>query len=183
MPKKTGKKTKEKKPEPELEQIPEYTDDFGKILATWNFPEFIKHAKGKWWYISFTIIFVALIIYSYFADNMLFAIIIVIFTILYLSIENKGPINMEVLITEDGLVLNGKLVEYENLENFYIIYYPPRIKNLYFQPKSTLGQRIVIPLENQNPVEIRHILLDYLDEDLDKEEIPSSESISHLLKL
>lgn len=174
---------KENRREPELERIPDDVADYGEILAAWEFSEFIKHAKGKWWYISFTILLVALIVYAYFADNLLFAIIVVVFTVLYLSIENRGPRMVSIIIAEDGIIFNDKLIEYEKLQNFYIIYYPPQIKNLYFQPKSSFQQRIVVPLENQNPVDIRHLLLEFLDEDLEKEEMPSSESISRLLKL
>lgn len=39
------------------------------------------------------------------------------------------------------------------------------------------------PLLDQNPVDVRKILLEYLDEDLDKEEISAGESISQILKL
>lgn len=191
----SAKKTKkEKEPVEAVENVPEeeinepesilpYTDEVGQIFAAWEFSEFVKHAKGKWWYISFTILFLALLAYSYFADNILFAIIIVVFIILYLTIENRGPRVVDILIAEDGIVIDGKLIEYESLQNFYIVYYPPEIKNLYFQPKSNFQHRIVVPLEGQNPVEIRHVLLEFLDEDLEKEEMPSSESISRLLKL
>jgi len=90
---------------------------------------------------------------------------------------------METAITEDGIFIGSKFIEYEDLRSFYIIYYPPEIKNLYFETKSVIKQRIVVPLEDQNPVYIREILLNYLDEDLEKEEIPSSESISNIFKL
>jgi len=155
----------------------------GDIFALWEFPEFIKHERGKLWYASFIIIFLAMLIYSYFSNNLLFAIILVIFAVLYLSSAKDDPITMETAITEDGVFIGSKFIPYETLRNFYIIYYPPEIKNLYLEPKSITKQRIVIPLENQNPVHIREVLLEYLEEDLEKEEIPASEGISRILKL
>lgn len=169
-------------PQEKAEQyLPE--GDFGQIFTAWDFPEFTKHDKGKFWYISFTVVFVALLAYTYFTDNLLFAIILVIFAILYFTLDRKDPVIVQIAVTEDGLVLNDKLIEYASLSNFYIIYYPPEIKNLYLQPKNNLKPRIAIPLEDQNPNELREILLQYLEEDLEKEEIPSSESISKMLKL
>ena len=178
-------KNKEKK-EPELEKIaaePVFEKDLGEVLATWDFPEFIKHERGKLWYILFGVIFLAMIIYSYFSDNLLFAIIIALFIITYFSLERRGPINIQVAITEDGILINSKFFAFEDLQDFYIIYYPPQVKNLYFQPKNHLRPAIVWPLEDENPVTIRRILLQYLPEDLEKEEIPASESVSKILRL
>ena len=188
MPKKT-KTTKKTKKEPKLkkediieENIPD-ENDLVSILAIWEFPEFIKHERGKLWYIGFTIIFLALLTYSYLSDNLLFAIILAIFAILYFTSGKDDPVTMETAITEDGIFIGNKFIDYEDLRSFYIIYYPPEIKNLYFETKSIIKQRIAIPLEGQDPVYIRELLLEYLDEDLEKEEIPASEGISRILKL
>ena len=191
---KTNKNTKNvKKAKASAEQADEMVEnmgdddtgagDYGDVLAFWEFPEFIKHQKGTLWYVAFTIVFVALLVYSYFSDNLLFAIILVIFAVLYFSSAKDEPKIVETALTEDGIFIGSKFIPYEDFQNFYIIYYPPEIKNLYFQPKGFIKQRMVIPLENQNPVRIREILVQYLDEDLKKEEIPTSEGISRILKL
>lgn len=160
-----------------------FEEEYGKILALWEFPEFIKHERSKVWYISFTVVFLAMLAYSYMTDNLLFAIILVIFAVLYLTSAKDEPKTMETALTEDGIFIGPKFIPYEDIQNFYIIYYPPEIKNLYLEPKNMLKPRIVIPLERQHPVHIREILLEYLEEDVAKEEIPASESISKILKL
>lgn len=166
----------------------EYTDDeeqndYGDILAFWEFPEFIKHQRSLIWYVGFVVILIALLVYSYFSDNLLFAIILVIFTVLYLISLKDEPKTVETALTEEGIFIGSRFIPYEDFQNFYIIYYPPQIKNLYFQPKNMLKPRITIPLETQNPVRIRQILIKYLSEDIKKEEIPASEGISRILKL
>lgn len=170
-------------PERSREEDYDTESNYGDMLAIWEFPEFIKHTRSKLWYISFTIVFLALLTYSYFSNNLLFAIILVIFAVLYLSSVKDDPVTMETAITEAGIFIGSKFIPYEDLENFYIIYYPPEIKNLYFEPKNMFKHRIVIPLETQNPVHLREILLRYLDEDIEKEEIPASEGIAKILKL
>ncbi|MBT6819468.1 MAG: hypothetical protein HOA57_03780 [Candidatus Magasanikbacteria bacterium] len=173
---------KHKKAE-DFPEIEAFKEEFGDILAAWEFPEYIKPDRGKWWYISFSVIAVAFLIYSYFSRNPLFAIIIVLFIIIYYLTEKKDPINMEVIFTEDGFIINDKFMEYKDFENFYIIYYPPQIKNLYLQPKNHLKSVVVLPMEKEDPVHIRETLLRFLDEDLAKEEMPASEGISRILKL
>ena len=184
------KNIKNKKNPPAKEPVEEKitSEDFpesahGNILVAWEFPEFIKHEKTKLWYIVFSIIFLAMLSYAYFSDNLLFAIILAIFASLYLTSAKNEPITMETAISEDGIFIGNTFIPYEDLRSFYIIYYPPEIKNLYFETKSFFKQRIAIPLENENPVHIREMLLDYLDEDIKKEEIPTSESITKILKL
>lgn len=177
---------KDKKSTPqEIEPVSldQFTEKFGEVLAGWDFSEFIKHDRGRIWYIVFSIIVLGLLIYSYFVRNPLFAVIIVIALIIYIITERKEPDQVSIVLTEDGFLLNDKFINYEDLAAFYIIYYPPQIKNLYLQPKNSFKPVLTIPLEQQNPIIIRKILLQYLKEDLDKEEMPATESIAHSLKL
>lgn len=157
--------------------------DFGKIWASWEFPEFIQHSRSRTWYTIAIILLIGMLIYAYFSKNLLFAIILILFTIIYFVIERRGPVVVQIAITEDGILINDKFIEYSELADFYIIYYPPDIKNLYFQPRNRFKERIAIPLEDQNPVEIRRALIKYLAEDLEKEEMPTSESLSRIFKI
>ena len=159
------KKTKKKE---KIEEIPE---------------EHEEYTKGKWWYISFIIISIGLLIYAILDKNYTFAIILILFLLLYTFHEKTETRTFDINITEDGILINDKIVEYKNIDHFYIIYHPPMIKKLYLQPKSVLQHRITIPLEDINPVELREILLMYLEEDLEKEEEPTSESLTKILKL
>lgn len=197
------KKKQENKKSEKLENIPQdlVTEDYGEILAAWDFPEFEKPKRSRRWYIWGMIILAILIILSLseftltlgsiggvpfnmsFDKNPIFIGILILFIFIYFYNEKQGPLKINFFITEDGIIINERFIEYSELRNFYIIYYPPEIKNLYFQPKSNIKQRIIIPLQDQNPVEIRKILLEFLEEDLEKEEIPASEGISRMLKL
>ena len=192
---------KNKKPIETGDQNDNYVD-YGQILASWQFPEYVKHERSLKWYVFFFIILATIILVSIvglditffkiaggpFAltidkGNYLFVILIVLFLILYFYYERKAIENVSIFLTEDGVVINNKLIEYNSLDHFYLVYYPPKIKNLYLQPKNILRPVIVVPLENENPIEIREILLRYLQENLEKEEMPASESLSKVLKL
>lgn len=199
--KRTRKKTDREEIE-KIEQIPqvEPESEFGEILAAWQFPEFVKHDRSKKWYIYFVVIFAILLILSLISADLtffrlaetsfglslsqspLFAIFLIIALIFYIIGERKEPLTMQVFLTEDGVLLHGKFIPYEDFDDFYIIYYPPEIKNLYLQPKNTFKPLITLPLENESPVAIRSILLQYLPEDLEKEEIPTSEGVSQRFK-
>lgn len=169
----------------ELETISTTDDDLdiGEILISWEIPSYHKHEKPKVWYIYFFLFTALCLVYSYFNQNPLFALIVILCAILYIANEKNDPKKLIFAITEDGIVIENKFIPYKKLKAFYILYQPPLIKNVYFQPKNPIAQVITIPLGEENPVEVRKILLQYLDEDLEKEDMPGSESIGHMLKL
>jgi hypothetical protein len=162
----------------------EITDDqdFGKVFFGWQFSEFPKYERKRGWYIWGAIVVVLFVVYSIATANFLFALITIISALTVLLFKQSDNF-IDFKITEDGIVVDKKFYEYKEIKNFYIIYEPPEVKTLYFEPKSFFSPRIPIHLEDQNPVLIRKTLLQYLDEDLDRENEPTSDQFSRLFKL
>ena len=158
-------------------------EEHGKELAKWDFAEYTKPERGKSWYFWFFAIVILLLIYSLTTVNFLFAVIIIIAAIILLMRGRNEPSQINFAITEDGIEIENKFHEYDAIRNFYIIYKPPEIKNLYIEFKSVTKPRLIIPLGNQNPLKIREILTKYIDENLEKEEEPASEAFRKVLKL
>lgn len=158
-------------------------DDHGKILKQWDFLEFEKPYRSKSWYLWMGIIAMALLIYSVVTVNFLFAVIIIIAAITLLNKYRHEPQQVRLTIAEDGLELENRFHPWEVIKNFYMIYKPPEVTNLYFDFKSVTKPRLTIPLAKENPVEIRKILSTYIEEDLEKENEPFSEALSRRLKL
>lgn len=156
--------------------------DYGETLMEWEFHEFIKHERTSLWYIGAGLVAAVLIIFSFLASNILFGFIIIIASLIVLMFHRSDN-KVKFLITEDGILVNTKFYEYKILKNFYLIYEPPEVKTLYFEPKSMFSPRIPITIEDQDPNEIRKILKKYLSEDLDRENEPTSDQISRMLKL
>jgi hypothetical protein len=156
--------------------------DYGQVFFSWQFPEFASYQREKRWYIWGAIILVFFLGFSIYSANPLFALITVISALIILLVQRvNNNVNFE--ITEDGITLNDRFVPYKNIKDFYIIYNPPEVKTLYFEPKSWFNPRIPIPLFDQNPVKIREILRRYLDEDLERENEPTSDQFSRMFKL
>lgn len=158
--------------------------DHGKILAAWKFPEFIKYKKTNGWYTGAIIIICALAVFAILTPSYLFLLIIIIIITIYFIRSRREPILLDIAITEDGVKLGQNLFyEWKEIKNFWIIYEPPEVKNLYFDFKAGLRPSVSIFLENQNPLNIRKILLEYLPEDTDKENESFSDGLSRWLKL
>jgi len=164
------------------EKKEEENQDYGEIFFGWKFSEFPHYQRERKWYVWGAIIVIILLIYSFLTINFLFGLITIMAALIILLFQRNNN-EVEFKITEDGILINKKLFAYKNLKNFYIIYNPPEVKTLYFEPKSILNPRIPIALEKQNPVAIREVLRQYLEEDLEREDEPVSEQISRIFKL
>lgn len=159
-------------PPKEVDDINEYTEiRQEEILMEWEAPEFIQYPRPKSWYISLLILAVALIIYSIITANYLLAIIIVILAVVINSLTRKEPENLKVAVTKKGIKINEKLYTFESdLGSFWVLYNPPDLKTINFARQQRFLPEISIQLERQNPLKIREFLLDYLSEDVEKEE-------------
>ncbi len=173
MPEKSKIKTSEKFPEGE----------HGKILASWQFPEFVKYERGSAWYVGASIIGAGLILYSILTNNYLFAIIVILIAFIVLIYLIREPMLINFDITEDGLELGSHFYPHKEIKHFWIIYEPPEVKRLYFEFKSGFRPRISIPLLDQNPLKVREMLLSYLSEDLEKEEESTTDLLERKFKL
>jgi len=173
----------------------ESNKDYGKTHFSWSFSEFNQYERSKDWYIKVGLVVFGLLMYalldpqiSLFAPylrftgpNYLFGFLIILFSLLILM-YHRNTDTVEFKITEDGVLVNDKLHQYKDIKNFYIIYDPPTVKTLYFEPKSFFNPRIPINLTDQNPVAIRELLKQYLEENVDRENEPVSEQVSRLFK-
>lgn len=159
------------------------TDNINKDIS-WEVPEYEKHERGKGWYIFSSIVAFLLILYSFLTGNFLFAIIIIIATIVVVLHDGQEAVLVKISLTDEGVVVGRKFYDYDEFKNFSIVYKPKRgIKNLYFEFKSVFRPRLSIPLEKMNPLIIRENLLKYLEEDLDRTDQPLSEELAKLFKL
>lgn len=149
----------------------------------WETPAFERHERGKTWYFGFAVLSLLLIAYAVWTANFLFAFIIFLSAIIILLVGSQEPRSMLVQVGDNGVVIDGKLHLYQDIGNFSIIYQPPISKVLYMEPKGTLSQRIRLNLADQDPVELRSHLRQYLQEDLDLQGEHLSDILGRLLKI
>ncbi len=156
---------------------------YGKILAEWTVPEYLKYRRSLVWYIVAGGVAGALLLHALFTANFLFIIIILlVVTIVYLH-ERQTPADIEFLILEGGVALGERFYPYKELTSFWIIYEPPETKFLYFGVNHFFRKELPIHLEKQNPLIVRRLLLTYLDEDIEKEEVEHEEILARLFRL
>ncbi|MFH0857102.1 MAG: hypothetical protein V1860_04350 [bacterium] len=140
----------------------------GETLISWNFPEFIKYDKSARWYVFAVIVTALFLVYSVVTFNFLFAVIIIMVVMIILMREKKEPRKIHFAITNMGILVSRDFFPFKDIRNFSIVYEPPHVKILYLEFKSKLKPRFSALLEDENPNEIRKILKENIEEDLDR---------------
>ena len=162
----------------------EQTIDYGDEIIGWQVPEYEKHERSKSWYVIAAIIGILLLIYSFWTANFLFAVIIIITSLIIIIHDGRDPDMVNFNITDEGIIIGRKFYDYDEIKDFAIVYKPKQgVKNLYFEFKNTIKHRLSVPIQDMNPLLIRENLLKYLKEDLERTDQSTSEGIAKVLKL
>jgi hypothetical protein len=153
-------------------------------IINWEIPEYDEHKRNKHWYIIAIIVILAILAYSVFTANYLFTIIMLMGSFMLFYYDRKEAPMINFILEGEGVVVGNKFYDYDEIKNFSIVYKPKEdIKNIYLTFSNNLRNRITIPLMDQDPLIVRRYLLQYVDEDLDRNHEPVSESIGRMLKL
>jgi len=158
--------------------------DNGEVEMSWQVPEYEKHERTKNWYIGAIVLAILLMIYAFLTTNFLFFGIILISAFVIFLNDSHDPALVAIGLTDEGVVVGKKFYDYDELKNFSIVYKPKQgVKNLYFEFKSPVKQRLSIPIMDEDPILVRNILLKYLPEDLERTDRPASETLAKIFKL
>ncbi len=152
-------------------------------VFVWEAPEYEQYERGPRWYFVMALIAVFLVAYALWAQNFLFAFFILLSAILIVLAGNRDPKITLAQIGHNGIVWEGKLHHFKDIERFAVVYDPPTTKVLYIELQNSLIPRIRIPLEDQDPSEIRTHLKQYLQENLDLQDEYFSDIFARLIRL
>lgn len=145
---------------------------------TWTAPEFNYTPKGPDWYWTLGIITTTLVIIALLTGNVLFAIILIIGGLGLGYQAGKKPRVVEITVDDRGVRSEDTLYPYSSLKSF-------RIENnkheqkLILQSEKSLMPFIIIPINEADPEQLRHYLLQFLPEEQHKE--PLSQKIMEYL--
>ena len=162
---------------------PQVPDDIGEVHVQWTFPEYIQRARSKTWYFVVIVLVGLALLYSIWTMNILFAVILVLGTFIIIFQSFQAPRNVPVVEGQDGVILDKTYYPYKILKSFWIIYEPPEAKYLYLNFKTTIRKNMPIPLNDVNPIKLREMLLNYIEEDIEKDDEDFDETFSRMINI
>jgi|SRR3989344_2442267 len=152
-----------------------------KREITWTAPEFIHYPKSGKWYVLLGIAGAALVAFFLFKRDFLTSMMFVLLFLMAFFFSRAKPRQIHITLGPRGVKLNESLMTYQQIKTFWLVYEPPDIKTLNFETSAYLNRFLSLQMQDQDPVEIRDFLLDYLLEDLDRQE-RISDKISRTLR-
>ena len=167
--------------EEEQAQIP--APYVGEEIFSWTVDEYERHERGPVWYAVAFLVGLSLVLYAIITRNFLFAIVIIMAGVIIALSSLREPQRIPFVVTTRGVALGHQFVPYKDLRSFWILYEPPHLKNLYIDFRSVVTPHLVISLEDQDPVEVRRTMLEFIAEDETQEEESLTDVLGRLLKL
>jgi len=158
---------------------------FGKSekVFAWQHDNYVYYPKNRNWYIVSFLVLIFAVAWTIWVENYFFGAFLVLFYFLIILLDHRPPEAVEFVITPAGIKSGNNFYFWREISDFYIVYQPGGLKNLYFEFNNILNGRLVIPLNDQDPIAIRNFLLKYIKEDFDREVEPISERLRRYLKL
>lgn len=157
--------------------------NLGQVVLRWTFREQKTLERSRVWWIGASLIGAGLVVYAVATSNFLFALLLIMFAFIFMGESRREARTLECRLTSTGVMVGKKFWRWSELHNFWIAYQPPVVTSLYLVPKRPLDPRVTIPLEKVNPLKVREHLTKFITEDLEREDEPTSETLTRLLKL
>jgi hypothetical protein len=156
--------TKTQQEEYEEKQTDSENSEIGKILHSWEAPEFESYEKSLKWYI-FALIFICTMAgWGIVINSPIMSITFILIGIVGYIQTHRKPRILTFSITTEGVLAGREFYPYENMHSFWIFYDPPHIKAISLHTAANLLPYVHIPLEDEDPVNIREFLLENLAE-------------------
>jgi len=158
--------------------------DLGDAHFSWFVNEYDKHERSKRWYIVAISLALVLLLFAFFTSNFLFAVIIIIVSLITILHDGQEPASLEVALLDEGILVGKKYYDYDEFSGFSMVYKPSQgVRRLYFEFTNPVRPRVSLSLDGLDPLPIREFLLKYLPEDLERTDEPLSEGLARILKL
>jgi hypothetical protein len=160
----------------------EKSQDTLQVYFSWEVLNKAQHDRSPIWYIVTSLLGGLLIIYSIYTSNFLFAVMIILVAFIVIINDAVPPRKVRFAITDIGVIVGSSVYDWRDLESFYLMYEPPYIKRLYFEPKG-LRSAVSIELYDNDPIEVRDFLLQFLPENTERQDEPLQDALERFLKL
>ena len=158
-----------------------YSENIGKVLHSWQAPEFEVYEKSGRWYIIAALFIAVMVVYALFSNSPIMAITFILIGIVGYIYAQRNPNVVTFSITSKGLLANKEMYLYENIFSFWIFYEPTHTKVISLHTKASVLPFVHIPLNDEDPVKLRELLMQNIPEiKQDQSLIDTIEKVLHI---
>lgn len=130
----------------------------------WQAPSFYYNPQKKY----LALIIIALLCGAgailFYRMDTLTAIFLILSSLVLVLYANKKPTISKVIVNHAGITIDDVAYYYRDLKSFWLDYNPHGPKELSLEAKKWYMPYVKISIENQNPVEIRSMMVNFITE-------------------
>ena len=156
--------------------------DMGQLVFQFQTKEVKDYDRGPLWYGIFGSFVLGMIFLGIVTDSWPMALVFFLLGAVYILVSLSPAEDMEVAITDMGVLLGTSFFPYSEMEAFYIVFHPPKVQTLHFVRQGRFKRDLLIHIEDQSPAAIGEYLTSQLPELSGVKEHPVDKCI-RLLKL
>lgn len=131
---------------------------------SWEALEYKRKDKSADWYWAVILISLAMIVTSVIVHDVLFAILIIISTVILMSFSLVAPKIVKISINQKGVIVGKEMYPFASLESFWVESNNEDDQKILLRSRKIFMPLIVIPLEEVHHLDAREFLLQYLPE-------------------
>ncbi len=154
-----------------MKQIPnEEQEKKAPALLAWEAPEFVKHKKGKVWFMMAAIVIAALVLYALYTGSLTMAIAFIVLAGVYYISHHREPQNIQISLSHFGIKVGNRYIPYNQVKAFWIVYNPPFVKAIKLLSTDKIMGEMTLQLGDQDPGPVRKIIIKHIPEFEGREE-------------
>ena len=130
----------------------------------WEAPSFYYNPQKKY----LTLIIIGLLCGAgamlFYRMDTLTAIFLILSSLVLILYANKRPTVSKIIVSQAGVTIDEHVYYYKELRSFWLDYDPHGLKELSLEARKWYMPYIKVSIENQNPVEIRSLMINFVAE-------------------
>lgn len=167
----------------EKEEKTQAKKNYGYALLSFTTKESIDHERGKTWFFASGIVALLGVLYGIWSDSLSFSLLCILLIGVYTLTHKKASPEIQVSITDLGILWGKRFFQYSQIQRFWIIWIPGEVEQLHFTvSEGFFWKEVAIPIFGQDPAQIKSLLAYHIPEVEGKRE-RSMDFIARKLKL
>lgn len=135
-----------------------------EIIKFWHAEEFSYYEKSKSWFLVGGVFFFLIVGYFMIVKEIITAITFLLLGVTVYLFSLKKPRTVDCTITYHSISIDTVTYPFTDIDSFWIFYEPPDFKVISLKHKKPYLPHIQIPLGDEDPMEVRQILMELLTE-------------------
>jgi hypothetical protein len=140
-------------------------EDNSEVLFQWRGMEYENYGISRKMFLILTFALCGIVLYALISNNPIMAITFILIGVAGYLHYQKEARELDFTIISEGIIVGKEIYSFDKIKSFWIHYDPPHTKIVSLHIGGTILPYVHIPIHNEDPVQIRAVLLEFIPEE------------------